>query len=245
MRRFFVEGLIPDDKRVEITGAEFIHLKRVLRLAKGAEVAVFNGRGVELTGVIEAMEKDRAIVKVEGRGESLRESPLRLVLIQALPKGEKTDFIIQKATELGVSEVRFYASKRAVSRVTAGKEGAKTQRWRRIAIEAAKQCGRSVVPEVLFFEDIIRVSTGLEGAMKIALWENEKATGVVEAIKGKTDKSVVAVLVGPEGGLPDEEVEDVRRLGFTPVKFGPRILRAETAAIAVLAVLQFALGDIK
>lgn len=257
MRRFFVENLRPDDKRVEIKGPEFIHLKRVLRLAQGAEVAVFDGRGVELTGVIESMDKDRAVVNVEGvegSGVSLRESPLRLILIQGLPKGEKTDFIIQKATELGVSEVRFYASTRAVSKMPSGKEGAKSQRWRRIAIEAAKQCGRSVVPEVLFFEDIIHVAGGLDGAMKIALWENEKATGIAEALKnplsassmrGQASVTVIAALVGPEGGLPDAEVEEARKLGFTPVKFGPRILRAETAAIAVLAVLQHALGDIK
>ncbi|MBI5971220.1 MAG: 16S rRNA (uracil(1498)-N(3))-methyltransferase [Deltaproteobacteria bacterium] len=245
MRRFFAEGLNPDDKKVELRGAEFVHLKKVLRLAQGAQIVVFNGRGLSLNGVIEAMEKDRAVVKLKGGGEPLRESPVRLILIQGLPKGEKTDLIIQKATELGVSEVRFYASRRAVSKMPSGKEGIKTQRWRRIAIEAAKQCGRSVVPDVAFFEDLALASTKLDGAMKIALWENEKAYAVSQAMKNPLHGNAIAALVGPEGGLPDEEIEDARRLGFTPVKFGPRTLRAETAAIAVLAVLQHALGDIK
>lgn len=254
MRRFFVENLRLNDKRVEIRGVEFAHLKKVLRLTVGSAVDVFDGSGTELTGVVEVMEKNHAVIKVEGSGVSLRESPLRLILIQGLPKGEKTDIIIQKATELGASEIRFYASLKSVSKMPSGKEGIKAQRWRRIAIEAAKQCGRSVVPEAAFFEDLDSASAGLDGAVKVALWENEKATGIAEAIKnpppassmrGQASGTVIAALVGPEGGLPNEEIEEARSLGFTPVKFGPRILRAETAAIAVLAVLQYALGDIR
>lgn len=241
MRRFFKEGLSQEAREVELDGEEFHHLKKVLRLSPGDSVALFNGRGLALAGSIESIGKSSAKISIIGPEEGNKESPVKIVLLQALLKGDRPDFIVQKATELGATEVCFYLTPRTVPRVDAETKEKKRGRWRKIAIEAAKQCGRSVLPEVSIARDLRDALSTHDQGLRLQLWEKEGGASIKEAL---SPHDLITVLVGPEGGLSVEEAEDAERAGFRKARFGPRILRAETAAIAVISVVQHALGDL-
>jgi len=252
VRRFFVEGINGDDGTVVITGEEFYHLARVLRLKQGADVALFDGRGLELTGRVASVEGGRAVVDVTGLKENSSESPLEITLLQGVAKGGRMEIIIQKGTELGVSTIRPFLTERSVPRLGVDGIEKRLHRWRRVALEAAKQCGRGVIPAIKEPVPLEEAIVGHGDCLKLVPWEMEKSRGIGEVLdryrseipegSGKVHK--VVVLVGPEGGLAPESVELARREGFQPVTLGPRILRTETAAIALIAVLQYALGDL-
>lgn len=243
MRRFFIEDIDESSTSVRVKGEEFIHLKKVLRLKAGSVVAVFNGKGLELTGVIESIGADSAAVKIEGRTEAKKESPVKIILLQGLVKGEKPELIVQKATELGVSEVHFYSTSRTVPIISEEKSRDKTLRLRKITIEAAKQCGRTAIP-LLSFVDLDE-ALKLGGALKLLFWEGEKSRGIKEIIKRPLPSPLgeVIILTGPEGGLSEEDASKAVSKGFISVGLGPRVLRAETAAIAAVSILQYELGD--
>lgn len=243
MRRFFVEDISPDSLYAHIRGEEFIHLKRVLRLTEGSEVAILNGKGLELIGTIESIEKDSAKVKVEGRANGRGESPSEIVLLQGMVKGEKPELIIQKATELGIKEVSFYSTSRTVPVFGKGKAEEKLKRWRKVAIEAAKQCGRTVLPRLNAISGLKEAIEGHEGLLKLVLWEGKGTDPIKEALKDPRGKTGVVVLVGPEGGFSEDEVREAEQKGFIPVSLGPRILRAETAAIGIISIVQYEIGD--
>ncbi len=243
MRRFFVADIDEDSERVSIKGAEFTHLKKVLRLRAGNAVAVFNGRGLELTGVIESVGADSASVKIEGRSTAGKESPVDIILLQGLVKGEKPELIVQKATELGVSEVHFYSTSRTVPVIGEKKSQSKVSRLRKIAVEAAKQCGRSSLPVMSFvgFEEALRRA----GTLKLLFWEDEKTVGIKDIFRGHLPSPLVSIiiLIGPEGGLSEEDASKAISNGFIPAGLGPRVLRAETAAISAISIVQYELGD--
>lgn len=257
MRRFFVEDIREDSPKAVVKGEEFAHLKKVLRLNRGDQVALFDGRGLELKGVIESVGKDSAVVSIVGMAGGRRESPLELTLIQGLTKGFKPEFIIQKATELGVSEVCFYSSGRSIPSLSAEKALERERRWRKVAIGAAKQCGRAVIPGVGFFKDLKAALAGRTGVLKLVLWEGEggaggaggmsvarlERKGMGEALKEILKYEGVLILIGPEGGFPEEELREAINDGFRPVGLGPRVLRAETAALSALSIIQYEIGD--
>lgn len=243
MRRFFLEEIDENTVEAEISGEEFTHLKRVLRLGPGDEAALFNGKGVELRARIESVGSRSARLSVTGRSEAGRESPLEIVLVQALLKGDKPELIVQKATELGVSAVCFYVTERTVAKVSDENAGKKILRWRRAAIEAAKQCGRTVLPRIEFEQDISGACASVKAQLKLLLWEKEGASPLRELLSGNRPSSA-AILVGPEGGLSLDDARAAQGAGFIKVSMGPRILRAETAAIAAAAAVQYALGDL-
>lgn len=242
MRRFFLEDMDENTSEAVISGPEFIHLKRVLRLGPGDEASLFNGKGVELAARIESVGSSSARLSITGRSEATRESPLETILLQALLKGDRPEFIVQKATELGVSAIFFYATERTVAKVSEDNAAKKLTRWKKASIEAAKQCGRTVLPRIGFAEDI-RGALSVQAELKLLLWEREGARPLNELLSGDKPKSV-AFLIGPEGGLSFHDVHAAEVQGFKPVSMGPRILRAETAAIAAAAALQYALGDL-
>lgn len=244
MRRFYKEDLTEHSTCVEIVGEEFYHLKRVLRLEAGSAVLLFNGKGLELSGRIEDVGRGSASVIIEGSSKGERESPLDFVLLQALLKGDRPEFIIQKATELGIREVCFYNTSRTIPRVSPDKEASRQARWKKVAIEAAKQCGRTVLPEVILAPDLKSALKGHDENLKLLLWEKEGGAGLKEALQGARGKYGVSVLVGPEGGLSPGEAAEALGAGFVKAGLGPRILRAETAALAVMSIVQHALGDL-
>lgn len=242
MRRFFVAEIDEGSKTVRVRGEEFIHLKKVLRLKAGSPIAVFNGRGVELTGIIESIGPDSASVKIEGSSVGEKESPVRIILLQGLVKGEKPELIVQKATELGVAEVHFYSTSRTVPVIGEEKSVYKISRLRKVAIESAKQCGRSVIP-ILSFLDLDE-ALEISGGLKLLFWEGERSRGIKEILKPlPSPPGELAILTGPEGGLSAEDASKAISKGFIPVSLGPRILRAETAALAAASILQYELGD--
>lgn len=239
LRRFFVEGLSEDLISVSIDGDEFTHLKRVLRLSVGAEVSVFDGKGVEITGVVAEVGSSFATIKVTARSTARRESTVQITLLQGLLKGDKPELVIQKATELGAASVVFFAAQRTVPSINA--KSGKPERWKRAAIEAAKQCGRSVLPEVSVAKSLTEAVEGRKEELKLMLWEGASAAPIKDKLKKAAS---AALLIGPEGGFSEEEVKLAQEAGFVPVSLGPRILRAETAALAAISIVQYAIGDL-
>lgn len=241
MKRFFVEQLHDGENTVCITGKELHHLKDVLRLKKGEHVVVFDGRGREFLGSIENVSKGEACITIEKKIEVSRESPFEIILGQGIVKAEKMDLIIQKATELGVSRIIPFITPRVVSKLTGQQVTKKNQRWQNIALEAAKQCGRSIIPKVGELKTFGEVLKGWDKYAKIIPWEGEKENNLKDILK--TQSSGCIVLIGPEGGFSDSEVVEAQQAGFLPVTLGPRILRTETAALSILAIIQYELGD--
>ncbi len=240
-RSFFVEELEKGAEFVAITGDELKHLRGVLRLREGEAVTIFNGKGLVVRGVIQRIVKQSATVSVLGEDTEPKESNVHVVLLQALVKGDKNDLIVQKAVELGATEIVFYAAKRTVPLLAKARGTDRLIRWRRIAIEAAKQCGRAVVPDVGLADGMEEAVAGHEGFLKIMLLESETTRTMKDMLRTHQATKAVALLIGPEGGFSDEDVALAAKNGFTPVSLGRRILRAETAAIAGLTIVQYEL----
>lgn len=227
------------------------HLRDVLRLREGDEAYVFDGEGREFACVVAETggRRERARLEVRGRAEAPSpESPLELTLAVALLKGEKFDLVVQKATELGVSRVSPVLTKRADVRPRDAEGGSKrVERWRRLALEAAKQSGRARVPAVdtpVDFGDVLKAPPS-HGSPRV-LFAERGGVGLdaLSAASAPRARAVVA-LVGPEGGWDDEEIELSRAHGWSVVTLGGRTLRAETAAVVVCALLQNLFGDLK
>jgi 16S rRNA (uracil1498-N3)-methyltransferase len=234
--------------KVTLASDEARHLRDVLRLKLGEEVYVFNGEGKEFHCRIEESRRDMTQLKVISEVAPARpESPLELTLAVALLKGEKFDLVVQKATELGVTRVVPVVTKLADIRLRDESDAAKRlARWQRIALEAAKQCGRAVVPELaspVTFESLVQKRG--EEKLHCLLFSERGGRSLQEAKETLPQNvSLLTALVGSEGGWTDEELEAAQAAGWTIVTLGGRTLRAETAAIAVATLLQHVAGDL-
>jgi 16S rRNA (uracil1498-N3)-methyltransferase len=231
--RLFVSSGAVSGGRVRVTGAELRHL-RTLRLGPGDGLIVFDERGREHRVVLEQVGARAAEGEIVGTSEARRESPLDLVLAPALLKGTKMDLVVEKATELGVRRVAP-----VVSRYTIGQRG-HVERWRRIALAAAKQSGRTTIPTVDDPAPLADVLQAPWPGLRLLAWEDEHAATLTALPAAAT---AVVVLIGPEGGFHADEVTAARAAGFTTVKLAGRVLRAETAAIAATALCQHRWGD--
>jgi 16S rRNA (uracil1498-N3)-methyltransferase len=240
VRREKIEGLraIIDDP------GEIRHICKVLRLREGDAVVLFDGEGKEYRASITRIFPGQIILTLTSEGGSARaESSLRIVLGMALLKSSKFEWLLQKATELGVSEVLPFSSSRVVPRREEEQSRARLARWEKIVAQAARQCGRSLLPRVhppCSFEEVLRRDR--DEATKIFLWEKEETRTLSDALTGEEPE--IFLLVGPEGGFSDPEAIRAQEAGFRPARLGPRILRAETAAIAGITLLQFIRGDL-
>ena len=226
------------------------HLRDVLRLRAGDEAFVFDGEGREFACVVSEPggRKGAARLEVRGRAEAPSpESPLGLTLAVALLKGEKFDLVVQKATELGVSFISPVLTKRSDVRLRDERDAAhRVERWRRLALEAAKQSGRARVPVVgapRSFEAAVEDEAGAD-TLRV-LFAERGGVGLNDLPRGSAPPPSVSALVGPEGGWDDAEVELARERGWSVVTLGGRTLRAETAALTVCALLQNLYGDLK
>ncbi len=233
MLRLFVPGACAADGRVRIAGAELRHLQ-TLRLGAGAALVVLDDDGVEHRVVLEQVTAREAVARVTASARPMRESPLDLVLAPALLKGSKMDLVVEKATELGVRRIAPVETRRMVGR------GEHVDRWRRIAVAAAKQSGRTQVPIVDAPRALAAFLDDAWAGLRLVPWEGEASRRLDEL---PPDARAVVALIGPEGGLADDEVAAAQAHGFVPITLGPRILRAETAAIAVAAHCQRRWGD--
>lgn len=244
MARFYVPQPHFERDMLRIEGDEVRHIRKVLRLKAGDEIVVFDGSGKEYGGKIIEEGPSSVVILVESILSTKKESPLEITLAQSLLKGEKMDYLIQKATELGVKEIIPFFSSRSVPLLERSRRLRRHDRWERIVIEASKQCGRGVVPKILPLQDysemLQNISTDL---LRLIIWEKE-GERLKEVLEGSKEKRKIFFIIGPEGGLNQEEVGDAKEKGFIPVTLGKRILRSETASLCLLSILQYEWGDI-
>jgi 16S rRNA (uracil1498-N3)-methyltransferase len=216
------------------------HASRVLRLRNGDEVTLFNGEGGEFAARIERVEGREVAVSLGERRDIERESPLVVTLVQGLATGDRMDYAIQKAVELGVSAVQPVTMARSVARLDAARAEKRMLHWRQIAISACEQCGRNRIPDVLPLRDLDDwLSQPTVASLRLLLAPDAQAAlGALTRPAGG-----IELLAGPEGGLAPEETVAALRADFTAVRLGPRVLRTETAALAALAALHALWGD--
>jgi 16S rRNA (uracil1498-N3)-methyltransferase len=249
LSRVYVDEPLEPGSHVTLAGNAASHVIRVLRLRSGAALTLFNGRGGEYAGSIAAVQGGKVTVAVGERRDEERESPLALTLAQGISRGERMDFVVQKATELGVRQLVPLLTERSVVRLDAQQTLRKLNHWHAIAVAACEQSGRNRLPEVLapatlggFLRESGRdpASEAAPATLRLLLAAGAACSlGDVPRPAG-----AVIVLIGPEGGLADAEHETALAAGFTAVRLGPRVLRTETAAIVALALLQRRFGDL-
>ncbi len=241
MHRFFVspETLVADE--VSLSGDVLHHLAVVLRLAAGEEILLLDGLGTLCRCRITELKKKSGLAAVLKRWQEA-ETAIPIHLLQALPKGDKMDLILQKGTELGIGRFAPLFSCRSVARLTSAKAEKRYQRWQRIVCEAARQSRRPLLPSVMEPRQLGDVLNECDAGLKLMLWE-EGSRPLAEALPDKAPDSL-ALLVGPEGGFTTEEARLATGAGFQPVHLGPRIMRSETAGFAVAAILQYRYGDL-
>lgn len=245
MRNFFLGESTVFGDIVTVTGELYRHMARVLRLKQGSEVTLTDDSGSKLCGVIEEVGARSLTVRITATRQAPElEQGLRITLYQGLPKGEKLDLILQKCTELGVTEVVTFDAARSIVKLRGDRSTGRLERCEKIVQEAARQSGRSSAPRVAIGGKLEVVLREARQTVKLLLWEGEQTTRLHDCFAAHEPPESVAIVVGPEGGLSPEEVELAVDCGFTPVSLGERILRTETAGLAMLSILQFHWGDI-
>ncbi len=241
MPRFFVTSDQIHGEEIIITGSDVNHIKNVLRMECGAKLEICDGNGCDYDCVIKALDKDAVYLQVNTSEESLVELDTKLYLFQGLPKADKMELIIQKAVELGVYAIVPTITARTIVKLDDKKEAKKLSRWQQIAESAAKQSGRAIIPEVMtpisFKEALKRVKE-----MDAGIIPYEKAEGMDAArdlVAGLKDKKSIGIFIGPEGGFEESEIAAAMEAGVRPMSLGRRILRTETAGLAILSILMF------
>jgi len=245
MHRFIVNSQNIYGQTLEIKGEEARHITKVLRKKIGDQIAVFDGSGKEYLVEIKQMLNGSVIGAILQETEADTEPEIEVCLAQCLTKGTKMDFIVQKCTEIGVTEIMPVESMRTIVHWNSQKAQEKQERWQRIAQEAAKQSKRVKVPRVapvLPLTEILKLGKGYD--LSFMLWEGERDSCFKELIQQNRQAKRIFVLIGPEGGFSAEEVDLARRAGIKPVSIGPRILRTETAGMVTLAMLLYALDSL-
>ncbi len=243
MPRFYVPRPHIENGLLRIEGEEVKHIRKVLRLKAGDEILVFDGLGKEYEGTIIKEGCHSVLVKIRRMLSPKGDSPLEVTLAQSLLKGEKMETLIQKATELGVKEIIPFFSSRSIPLLEKSRRLKRHHRWEKIAIEASKQCGRGVVPKVELLKDYPdMLRTASTDSLRLILWEKE-GINLREVLEGLKEKKKIFFVIGPEGGFSQDEVGKAMRAGFVAVTLGRRILRAETASLCLLSILQYERGD--
>ena len=242
MQMFYIEPGQLADGRVTIAGSDVNHIRTVLRMKPGEEVAVSDQRGFHARCRIESLSPGEVVLTVE---ESMpdTELPVKLILFQGLPKGDKMEWIIQKNTELGVSRIVPVAMQRSIVKLDGKKAAARAERWQAVAESAGKQSGRTRVPQV---ETVMSYAEMLEAAREcdLLLLPYESAAGIERTrslLRQAAPGMKIGILIGPEGGFAPEEVEQAQAAGFQVLTLGRRILRTETAGMTVAAALMLQL----
>jgi 16S rRNA (uracil1498-N3)-methyltransferase len=245
MRRFFVRPEDVEGHELRLRGDEVNHLARVLRLGRGAQVVVFNGQGHEYVAMVERFEADGVVCRILCDTEVQPTRAVSITLGQGLPKAEKFAWVIQKTTELGVSEIVPLLTERVVPHVSQDHIATKVGRWEKLAREACKQSGRATVPNLWPPTPLQTFFTSFQSAgLKLVLWEGDHRRALRTVLAASEPVASVAVVVGPEGGLTAQEVARGEAYGFLTVGLGNRILRTETAGLIAVALLQYQFGDL-
>jgi 16S rRNA (uracil1498-N3)-methyltransferase len=215
-----------------------------LRLRPGDSIVVFDDAGWEHEAVIRSLSPQAAEIEIARSFQAERESPLELTLAVGLTKGEKMDFVVEKATELGVHAIAPFVSAYTVPKFDRRKIEKRGERWQRIALAAAKQCGRTRIPEILLLSNFENLIEQTSGSLNLLFWEKEAGQTLKQVHVADPDARSILLVIGAEGGLSDQEAGLAQRHGFKPIRLGRRILRAETAAVAATSLVQFLWGDL-
>lgn len=236
LSRFFVEGPLALGRH-SLPEAAAHYLARVLRLGAGESVQLFDGSGQEFIGQLLEVGKKQVVVELHESLAGLAESPLKIHLGQGLSRGERMDWAIQKAVELGVSEITPLFSERCEVRLNDERSDKRLAHWRQIAISACEQCGRSQLPLIHPPQALAEWQAQVAADLKLVLHPQAMA------LQSHAKPQRLAFLIGPEGGLSEAEVSAACAQGFVPARLGPRVLRTETAPVVALAVAQQLWGD--
>ncbi len=245
MRRFFLSKSSILSGNPALTGSDVRHIRNVLRLGPGDRIAIFDGEGTEYECKIVTSSPRCITLSVLNSAHMTRESPVHITIAQSLLKGSKTDWIIQKLTELGVTTYIPFLAQRSIPKLDIGRAESRHHRWTKIAYETLKQCGRSVVPEIKplsSFDEIIRLKE--EYDLKLIFCPESIDKSLKYLIDGMPKPQKIIGVIGPEGGFTPAEINAARDCGYVQVSLGVRILRGETAAITVAAILQYVYGDL-
>ena len=246
MHRFYVTPDQIKDDIIMITGPDVNHIKNVLRMRQGEEIIICNGQGKDCYCIINRVSESEIIAKIQSIQATEAELKTKITLFQGLPKKDKMELIIQKATELGVHEIVPVMTKRVVVKLEdKKKEEKKLERWQAIAEGAAKQSGRGIIPKI---QRVISYQEALKNAstMGIGIIPYENAMGMQatkEIMNGLSQFNTIGVLIGPEGGFEESEIEAAKANHIHPITLGKRILRTETAGLAVLAMMVLMLEE--
>jgi 16S rRNA (uracil1498-N3)-methyltransferase len=265
LTRVYVDGALIPGSTVELARETGAHLAKVLRARSGDELVLFNGGGLEFTGTIDAVRGSRVSASIGAARSIDRESPCKVTLVQCVPRGDRMDFIVQKATELGVARIVPVLSQRSVVRLDASQAASKQAHWRAVAVSACEQCGRNRLPSVEAAQPLLNylgglapyggtpgeapgVTPGAANARPLRLVlepESAHPEGNAAQLLGDFGAAVdaVEIAIGPEGGFAPDELEAFQLCAFSRVGLGPRVLRTETAAIAAVVMLQARFGD--
>jgi 16S rRNA (uracil1498-N3)-methyltransferase len=238
--RLYISESIPAHGVCLVPPEQSHHLSHVLRLAAGDAVTVFDGHGSEYEATIARVAKGGVTLNLSEPRMVDRESPLDITLAQGISSGDRMDYTVQKAVELGIAAIQPLATERSVVRLDRERALKRVAHWQAIAIASCEQCGRNRVPEVLHVQSFTAwLGTPAAGVLRLTL-----APGAARKLAElERPRSPIVLLVGPEGGFSPREREDAERAGCTPVRLGPRVLRTETAAVAALAAMQVLWGD--
>ena len=240
-RRFMIESHRVRNGQAALDSDLFNHIVRVLRMDADDALILVDEKGVEHQGVIDQVQKERVIIRVLSSltpTDAPGDGP-QLTICQALPKGEKTELILQKCTELGAHDVVLFGGRRSVPRIREEQLAAKLQRWSKITAEASRQCGRRDIPSVSWFPDAASAANSSTHDLRLLLWEEEQSRNLKSALADLPRPVSAMVAIGPEGGFDPLEIRCFMDQGFLPVTLGKRILRTETAALAITAILQY------
>ncbi len=245
-RRFMINSRCIGDGTALLGEEHYRHIVRVLRLPEGSPLTLVDETGREHAGTIDRIGDGQLFVTIHSSTEAsvaVGNAPA-ITLCQAIPKGEKIDLILQKGTELGVHQFWLFEGRRSVVRLRDDQIPAKLARWERIVAEAARQCGRNSVPAVHWFPTAAAAAAESRHDLRLILHEEERTTRLSDALAAAGHPGSILVTIGPEGGFDRTETGQFVESGFRSVTLGRRILRTETAAIAIVAVLQYIHGDI-
>jgi len=246
VRSFLVENITPSLDRLAITGREARYISRVLRMKRGQEIIILDGKGQSFESTIEKVSHREVMVKVKRRLPPPRSSPVEISLCQALIKSHTMDYVIQKVTELGVDVIHPFFSERTVIRIEPPHVKAKMDRWIEIIKSACRQSNRAALPSLetpLPFQQMIAQAPEKK-TLKILLWENEDRVDLKKVLKFTSPLPHIYAVIGPEGGFTPSEINLARESGFHAISLGNRILRAETAAVSLVSIIQYEWGDL-
>lgn len=237
--RLYVDQLLATNQLAELPEASSHYISKVLRLAEGSPLTLFNGQGGYFTAIIQHITKKNVTVQLQQHHLTEYESPLTIHLAIAISKGDRMEWVIQKATELGVSEITPLISARVELKLKGERLEKKLQHWKKIAISACEQCGRNRIPTINKLITIDEWLITAKADKKLVLHHRTD-----QALNSNEPITSAALLIGPEGGLNENEINKAESNGFEALHLGPRILRTETAPLVAITLLQSVWGDI-